>query len=149
MWKTSLRLVGNFHVITARVAKRAKVIFSQTSVCSTRGEVAPDASWDRSHGHGGRWTSPPPWTGPRPPSPLDRTPTPPPHIPGQDTHTPLGRTPSRKERSLTYHPLPQHLGTMHRRVECIVLECILVSNNILRLCVSMMVRIAPWKFSNH
>ena len=30
-------------------------MFSQASVCSTQGggEVTPNASWDRSHGHGG------------------------------------------------------------------------------------------------
>ena len=63
--------------ITARVAKRAKVMFSQASVCSTLGGVTPSASWDRSHGYrGGGQRSEVnhplgqhfPWTGPTSPS---------------------------------------------------------------------------------
>ena len=43
-------------LITAHVAKRAKVMFSQecvTHFVQERGKETPNASWDRSHGHGG------------------------------------------------------------------------------------------------
>ena len=94
-------------IITAHVAKWAKVMFSQACVTHSvqvgGGEVTPNGSWDRSHGH--RWevvwtstpldrTTPPdrttrppsldrtttPWTGP-PPNPSPQTGPPPPNPP--------------------------------------------------------------------
>ena len=50
-------------IVTARLTKRAKVMFLQVFVIlsPTRGGgVTPNASWDRSHGHrGGECTTPP------------------------------------------------------------------------------------------
>ena len=49
--------------VTARVANRSKVMFSQASVCPSQGEVTPNASWDSSQGEvvwpGGKWTPQP------------------------------------------------------------------------------------------
>ena len=82
--------------ITARIAKRAKVMFLLACVTHSvqvSGDVTPNASWDRSHGYrgGGRWSDPggetsttPPQTGP--PPPRDRTtPYPPTHTPDRTT----------------------------------------------------------------
>ena len=90
------------HFIAARVAKRAKVMFSQACVTHSvqlggGGGGATNTSWDRSHGQEGRCSCPgvcgPVW---------DEGGHPPP--PGQD-HPPPPPTPW-KERSLTSHPLP-------------------------------------------
>ena len=61
-------------MITARVAK---VMFSQASVCPTRGGVTTNASWDRSDGHGAGGHLPPQMSTPPilPPPPLQMSPT--------------------------------------------------------------------------
>ena len=56
----------NETIFTARLAKRAKVMFSQACVTHSwnrgeRGRVIPNASWDRSHGHRRRWSVPLGW----------------------------------------------------------------------------------------
>ena len=98
--------VSQLCLITARVAKRAKVMFSQASVILSLnwGGVTLNASWDRSHAHGdgeGGWWSQvnhfPPPTPRQDPSPPDRT-----HHPLDWTHHPLDSTPPPLHRTPAY-----------------------------------------------
>ena len=97
-------------LFTARVAKQAKVMFSQASVYSTRGgEVTPNASWDRSHGRG-RWASPGRWTSP----PLDNTQPPGQHLPhGQHPPPWMIPPPWTTPPPLTYHSIRELRSMCH------------------------------------
>ena len=86
---------------TARVAK---VMFSQASVCSTRGR-------------GGGWTTPK--VNHLPPGQGQRSTTSPPRPGSEVNHLPPG------QGQMSTPPPPKHPGPMHRWAVCI-LECILV-----------------------
>ena len=132
------RIMSLILIVTARVAKRVKVMFSQAFVCSTAGGgVTPNASWERSHGQGGGGQHlPPPQTELHQPLPPDRiTPTPPdrttPTPFGEDhTYPPLNRIthypPPRPRQDHTYPHTIRELRSMRRWVVHILLECILV-----------------------
>ena len=143
-----IRLLGCNRLITARVAKRTKVMFSQVfAILSLNGGggggggVTPDASCDRSHGPGevlswgggGReeWTttSPPP---PNNTSALDNSSLPPPWTtlpPPLDNTSllpPWTTLPSPWPGSKVTTPPPSPPGNMRRQAVRILLECILV-----------------------